>query len=853
MQRIFSLAWFILILVSSLTVLAAEPAPVVSSPPVEVVDETRYTQEAQAAWKNVVDKSNPRYLDQHMGQFPAADTARTAFSLRYELVRNSQSIATYNAFIARYPDRAATPQAVGEVWQLYRADNRLSGYLDFIRRYPNTSHAVVAKYHAQQLAFEYAVDFDTVTDYDAFLEAFPDAPQLEAVRLKAATRAKADEEALYEAEKKQRQTAEFEQRVVKRARNLVAQYLRLNDVVSTTTPDPLHIQALVTKGELPTGTTQVDNLLRRNLGLRMERIYYTLKLFEPYHEDDEVLRLIHEEQRQKEIMAQLRDINANLVLSNTKLIDTLKQEFGQTREVLRQGFEAVVKGQEDTRRALEAGFQRLEVSMNQLHEDLVTIHGDLVAIHHTVGDISANIRRANQYLAQLDQDLGNVTQSLQSINRDMNTGFKVGEELTRKLTQEVSTGFQRQEAVSQQILVVNREHLDTSRKILDTNKDQLDVVKAIRDISRDHLDVSAQNLDVNTKHLAVGQANLAVNQSQLEVAQVNLQTSQHLVKVAESHRDISSEHLVTAKEHVEIGQRQLQTAQENLATSGQILTTNRAQLAQETQQVVLQMRGVRASEAGLAAMRAGYTPLARTTWNAPSEGQQTNLAMLARVAAVAAARQGGSQRQGQPGGLEYFLNLGMDKALQARCPECREELAAFRRLRRDLALWTAPSETARSAASPAPRVWRRVAWAASLFLAAGAVLGGVGTDVHYGDGSLTLRFGRARRPAEDRPLVQEARQRQEVEALKAALAGAAPRDDQAVLNSVRQMIRESEARQALAWNAALVDFSERSDAQRRYDLAQVSAGLSYLDGKQGMQAARTTELMGHVLLASQKR
>jgi hypothetical protein len=49
--------------------------------------------------------------------------------------------------------------------------------------------------------------------------------------------------------------------------------------------------------------------------------------------------------------------------------------------------------------------------------------------------------------------------------------------------------------------------------------------------------------------------------------------------------------------------------------------------------------------------------------------QQTNLAMLARVQQVAAVLQGGnlpqggSQRPGQPSGLGYFFNLGMDKAL----------------------------------------------------------------------------------------------------------------------------------------------------------------------------------------------
>jgi hypothetical protein len=33
----------------------------------------------------------------------------------------------------------------------------------------------------------------------------------------------------------------------------------------------------------------------------------------------------------------------------------------------------------------------------------------------------------------------------------------------------------------------------------------------------------------------------------------------------------------------------------------------------------------------------------------------------------------------------------------------------------------------------------------------------------------------------------------------------------------------------------------------------MSAGLTYLDGKSGLQAARTTELVGHILQASAKR
>ena len=70
---------------------------------------------------------------------------------------------------------------------------------------------------------------------------------------------------------------------------------------------------------------------------------------------------------------------------------------------------------------------------------------------------------------------------------------------------------------------------------------------------------------------------------------------------------------------------------------------------------------------------------------------------------------------------------------------------------------------------------------------------------------------------------------------------------------MRRLIRESEARQAVVLDASVRGLAERSDAQRREVLAQVSAGFSYLEGRTGLQVARTTELMGHVLQASQKK
>jgi hypothetical protein len=67
------------------------------------------------------------------------------------------------------------------------------------------------------------------------------------------------------------------------------------------------------------------------------------------------------------------------------------------------------------------------------------------------------------------------------------------------------------------------------------------------------------------------------------------------------------------------------------------------------------------------------------------------------------------------------------------------------------------------------------------------------------------------------------------------------------------MIHDSELRQAQQVQASLVRLDQRTEAQRRYDLARVAASLAYLDGRSGQQVARTTELMGYVLEASHNK
>lgn len=188
------------------------------------------------------------------------------------------------------------------------------------------------------------------------------------------------------------------------------------------------------------------------------------------------------------------------------------------------------------------------------------------------------------------------------------------------------------------------------------------------------------------------------------------------------------------------------------------------------------------------------------------------------------------------------------------CASCRDELGALRRVRGDLSAWALPA-----ALQPrrAPRIaWRPALAAAAVLLAASAGFVSSGSELRYDEGRLALRLGAdpGRAEATERRLAAlEARHREEMDSLRAELARVRDETETATLSRVARLIEDSEARQAVLVGASMASLREEADARRRYDLAQVGAGLSYLEGKTGLQAARTTELMGHVLLAAQKR
>ena len=189
---------------------------------------------------------------------------------------------------------------------------------------------------------------------------------------------------------------------------------------------------------------------------------------------------------------------------------------------------------------------------------------------------------------------------------------------------------------------------------------------------------------------------------------------------------------------------------------------------------------------------------------------------------------------------------------QAACADCRREMADLRRLRGDLAQWRLPEALG---APPAAAVRPRrlplgLAAAAAVILAATAGLAFSGVEIRHDAAGLSVRVGRG---SESALADLERRHREEVAALRAEIAAIRPRDDRQLLRTVAELIHESEARQDEARLASLRVLRQRTETQRQYDLARMSAGLSYLDGKAGLQAARTTELVGHLLQASQQK
>lgn len=227
----------------------------------------------------------------------------------------------------------------------------------------------------------------------------------------------------------------------------------------------------------------------------------------------------------------------------------------------------------------------------------------------------------------------------------------------------------------------------------------------------------------------------------------------------------------------------------------------------------------------------------------------------------------------------------------ATCPDCRNELAALRATRGQIAAWAPPEPDLglRMVRGANAAGWKRYspAWglaaAAVLVLAASAALANV--EVRYTPDGITVRTGWAREatqaagaaaqgaqtsstaapsPADTRGDLDAMRQRlQEIEAMlqrapepQAVTASASSNSgmtDAELLRRVRQYISEAQSEQERQVALQMARMFRDFDRQRRTDLAVIEQGLGQYQGMTNTELATTRDMVNQLLRVSTRQ
>ena len=219
----------------------------------------------------------------------------------------------------------------------------------------------------------------------------------------------------------------------------------------------------------------------------------------------------------------------------------------------------------------------------------------------------------------------------------------------------------------------------------------------------------------------------------------------------------------------------------------------------------------------------------------------------------------------------------------ATCVECRDELAELRTTRGHLASWAPPEpdfgfRIVRGAAAPppAPRFRITPAWglaaAALLVVAVGAAIANL--DVRYGREGLVVRTGwqhasgapvsaeragagltpvdwKAQAEAFDRRL-QNLEQTISARSRTSAVQNASVSDmsDAEVLQRVREMLGQSEARQQRALAVRTAEITRDFDAKRKLDLVAIDQGMTRLQNTSGAEVKQYREQIQRLFKAN---
>ena len=214
----------------------------------------------------------------------------------------------------------------------------------------------------------------------------------------------------------------------------------------------------------------------------------------------------------------------------------------------------------------------------------------------------------------------------------------------------------------------------------------------------------------------------------------------------------------------------------------------------------------------------------------------------------------------------------------AQCVPCRTEYSELKGVRKALGGWDLPLP----APMPQPRVTRGwfvpgLAAAAGLILGVGLAIAGrsalapapspastasaetSGQFVSFDQLQEVLKNQESRHQAEIADLRRTFTMVSESTAPSAGSVATGPQKNVSTATNatasaanIERLLKASEERQARMFEARLAGLRTESDLQRQYDMAQIAAGLAYIDSRSVADTARTSELMKNLVRVTAK-
>ncbi len=347
------------------------------------------------------------------------------------------------------------------------------------------------------MAFELTSQLNTVAEYDAFIDLFPQATQVSAAEQLAQKKALVLETAHLATEQarlnnrraqEQQMMAGLEARLAQAPAQLDddfwAEFVAvqasitglINDIRDIREHRANKLATLMEKAVSDAEAVLDDKTLtedERNRQIqqhwRVAKRYVYLLRSELYRNTSAAKRPRLEERHQR-IIAKLEQIRQALINSHDALIAALQDEFAKTRQTLRDGFARLHRDNV----LMNQSLQQLVASVNVLHQDLEEVNQNLKDIHRSLTDVQATVVKTNAHLSLLHEDLDRVRGRLIQLNQDMNQGLATQQTLLKAVAGTVKHGFSQlhadMAARESQTAALHQEKLALANRQLSANR-----------------------------------------------------------------------------------------------------------------------------------------------------------------------------------------------------------------------------------------------------------------------------------------------------------------------------------------------------------------------------------------------